>query len=229
MWKLIKLEWKKNCIGKMIRNAAVMTAGVLLFILVTAGVAGADMADKGFFHKSFIHASVELYAHISYMIFTGVLLAGFVVSDYEKGTVRLLFSYPVKRKKLILAKVFAVWIFSFTALIISKLLMYAVVLATGSLTKIPASDIPYGYWLFWAELFLSAAAMVSISFIALLVGMKLHSSKATVVASIVIICFTQGNIGEFTLVNSVPFYLVLFALAVASVTAAVWHVEEKDV
>ena len=229
MWKLIKLEWKKNCMGKLIRNAAFMTAGVLLFILVTAGVAGADVTTRGFFDKSFIHASVELYAHMSYMIFTGVLLAGFVVDDYKKGTIRLLFSYPVKRRKLVLAKVFAVWIFSFTALVVSKLAMYAAVLTTGSFTHVPASDIPYGYWLFWVELFLSAAAMVSISFIALPVGMKMRSSKATVVASILIVCFTQGNIGEFTLVNSVPFYLFLFALAVASVILSVCDVERKDV
>lgn len=229
MWKLIKLEWKKNCMGKMIRNAAIMTAGVLFFILMTAGVAGADMAEQGFFNKSFINASVELYAHMSYMIFTGVLLAGFVVSDYNKGTIRLLFSYPIKRKKLMLAKIFAVWIFSFTALTVSKLLMYGAVLATRSLTHIPASDIPYGNWLFWVEMFLGGAAMISISFISLLIGMKMHSSKATVVASIVIICFTQGNIGEFTLVNSVPFYLVLFVLAIVSVFLAIYHVEKKDV
>lgn len=229
MWKLIKLEWKKNCMGKMIRNAAIMTAGVLFFILMTAGVAGADMAEQGFFNKSFINASVELYAHMSYMIFTGVLLAGFVVSDYNEGTIRLLFSYPIKRKKLMLAKIFAVWIFSFTALTVSKLLMYGAVLATRSLTHIPASDIPYGNWLFWVEMFLGGAAMISISFISLLIGMKMRSSKATVVASIVIICFTQGNIGEFTLVNSVPFYLVLFVLAIVSVFLAIYHVEKKDV
>lgn len=229
MWKLIKMEWQKNSLGKMIRHAAIMTAGILFFVLMTAGVAGADVATQGFFDKSFIHASVELYAHMSYMIFTGVLLAGFVVDDYKKGTIRLLFSYPVKRKKLILAKVFAVWIFSFTALIVSKLLMYSAALATRNLTHISASDIPYGYWLFWVELILSAAAMVSISFIALPVGMKMYSSKATVVTSILIVCFTQGNIGEFTLVNNVPFYLLLFALSVVSVALAVYHVETKDV
>ena len=45
MWKLIKMEWKKNCLGKMIRNAAIMTTAVLLFVLLTAGEAGADMAE----------------------------------------------------------------------------------------------------------------------------------------------------------------------------------------
>ena len=74
-----------------------------------------------------------------------------------------------------------------------------------------------------------AKAMVSISFLALLVGMKMQSSRATVVASILIVCFTQGNIGEFTLANSVPFYLLLFVLAVVSVSAAIHNVERKDV
>lgn len=229
MWKLIKMEWKKNCLWKMIRNAAIMTTAVLLFVLLTAGEAGADMAEMGMFNKSFIHASVELYTHMSYMIFTGVLLAGFVVDDYKKGTIRLLFSYPVKRKKLVLAKVFAVWIFSFTAMVISKLVMYAAVLATGPWIHIPASDIPYGNWPFWVELFLSAAAMVSISFLALPIGMKMRSSKAAVVASIIIVCFTQGNIGEFTLTNNVPFYLCLFGLAMVSVFLAIRQVEQKDV
>lgn len=229
MWKLIKLEWKKNCMGKMIRNAAIMTAGVLFFILMTAGVAGADVAEHGFFNKSFIHASVELYAHMSYMIYTGVLLAGFVVSDYNKGTIRLLFSYPVQRKKLVLAKILAVWIFSFTALIVSKLLMYGIVLATRSLTHIPVSDIPCGNWLFWVDLLLNGAAMVSISFLALPVGMKMRSSKAALVTSILIVCFTQGNIGELTLANSVPFDLLLFILAAVSVAIVIRHVETKDV
>ena len=44
------------------------------------------MAEMGMFNKGFIHASVELYTHMSYMIFTGVLLAGFVVDDYKKGS-----------------------------------------------------------------------------------------------------------------------------------------------
>ena len=101
MWKLIKMEWKKNCLGKMIRNAAIMTTAVLLFVLLTAGEAGADMAEMGMFNKSFIHASVELYTHMSYMIFTGVLLAGFVVDDYKKGTIRLLFSYRPARELMV--------------------------------------------------------------------------------------------------------------------------------
>ena len=229
MLKLIKLEWRRNNIGKLIRSAAIMTAVVMFFIIMTAGEAAADFATRGFFNKSFINASVELFTHMSYMVFTGVMLAGFIVGDYERGTIRLLFSYPIKRQKIMLSKMFAVWIFNFTALIISKLLIYAAVLLTRSFTHIPASDIPYGSWLFWAEVFLSSAAMVSISFLALPVGMKMKSSRATVVTAVIVVCFTQGNIGEFTLVNSVPFYMLLFMLSIVSVFLSIYHVEVKDV
>ena len=64
---------------------------------------------------------------------------------------------------------------------------------------------------------------------ALPIGMKMRSSKAAVVASIIIVCFTQGNIGEFTLTNNVPFYLCLFGLAMVSVFLAIRQVEQKDV
>ncbi len=229
MLKLIKLEWKRNNISRLIRNAVIMTAVLLVFIMITAGEAGADVTTRGFFNKSFINASVELFTHMSYMVFTGVMLAGLIVGEYEKGTIRLLFSYPIKRQKIMLSKIFAVWIFNFTALVISKLLMYAVVLATGSFTHIPSTDIPYGYWLFWVELLLGSAAMISISFLALPVGMKMKSSKATVVAAVIVVCFTQGNIGEFTLAYSVPFYTLLFVLAIFAVFLSTYRVEEKDV
>ena len=71
--------------------------------------------------------------------------------------------------------------------------------------------------------------MVSISFIALLIGMKLHSSKTVIVAAVILTLFTQGNIGEFTLSGSVPFYSVLMILSIAAVALLVSDVEKRDV
>ena len=72
------------------------------------------------------------------------------------------------------------------------------------------------------------SAMVSISFIALPIGLKMKSSKAAIVASVVIVCFTQGNIGKATLTNNMPFYTMLFLAAVVSVYLSVFNVETKD-
>ena len=42
-------------------------------------------------------------------------------------------------------------------------------------------------------------------------------------------CVTQGNVGTYTLVSNVPFYALLFVLAVLSVYLSIYNVETKDV
>ncbi|MDE5717902.1 MAG: ABC transporter permease, partial [Lachnospiraceae bacterium] len=140
--------------------------------------------------------SVGLFVHMAYIVFTGVMIAAYIVGAYRKGTINLMFSYPIKRAKIILAKVCAVWIFNFAAMVISKAVIYTVLIATKSLTGISATSLLVGEPLFWLDAILSSAAMVSISFIALPIGLKMKSSKAAIVASVIIVCFTQGGIGS---------------------------------
>lgn len=228
MIKLIKLEWKKNNIGKSIRIALIMTAVLALFIVGSAGELRSEETME-IYGKSMIDATVDIFTHISYIIFTGVMLAIFFVGAYEKRTINLMFSYPIRRQKIMLSKMLSVWIFDYIALVISKLLIYVVLFATKPFTHLSAADIPMGSLDFWLNLFLSSAAMVSIAFIALPIGLRFRSSKATIVAAVVIACLTQGNIGSFTLADSVPFYGFLFALAAVSVILTVCDVETRDV
>lgn len=228
MLKLIRLEWKKHNIGKQIRIAVITTAFLMLFMLMTARELEAAETVEAY-GKSMLDASVALFVHMSYMVFTGVMIAGYIVGAYEKKTINLMFSYPISRAKIIMAKVLAVWIFDFAAMVISKALLYGGLLLTKSFTGISAEGLMILEPSFWLDAVLSSAAMVSISFIALPIGMKLKSSKAAIVAAVIIVCFTQGQIGSMTLVNNMTFYAALFAVAVASVWLSVWRVEQRDV
>lgn len=228
MFKLIQLEWKKISIGKYIRNAAIMTGVLLLFVMATAAESdAAEMVDL--FGKSMINVTVELFTHMSYIVFTGVMLAGFIVSAYENRTINLMFSYPIRRQKILLSKIFAVWIFCFSAMVLSKFFLYGVLYMTTSYTNLTAADISFGEVSFYSNILLSSAAMVSISYIALLVGLMMKSSKATIITSVIITCLTQGNIGEYTLANNITFYVGLLVLSVAAVYLSVHNVETKDV
>ncbi len=178
--------------------------------------------------KEMLDSSVGLFVHMSYIIFTGVMIAAYIVGAYEKKTMNLMFSYPIKRRKIILAKVSAVWIFNFLAMAVSKAVLYLALILTKSFTGITAVGIQAGKPSFWLEAVLSSAAMVSISFIALPIGLKMKSSKAAIVASVIIVCFTQGNIGKATLMNNMPFYAMLFVAAAVSVYLSVCNVETKD-
>lgn len=228
MLKLIRLEWKKNNIGKYIRNAAIMTLVLLFLILLMAGELDADMSMKSY-GGSVVNTAVDLFTHMGYIVFTGVMIASFIVGAYEKKTINLMFSYPIKRQTILMSKVLAVWIFNFIALTLGKILIYVILLCTKSLTNISGSSIQFALPSFWLNIVISSIAMVSVSFIALLVGLKMKSGKAAIITSVILVCVTQGNIGTYSLVGNVPFYALLFVLAVLSVYLSIYNVETKDV
>lgn len=224
MFELIKLEWKKHRTSKYIRNAVITTAILLAFIVGMSGELAVDTTMEAY-GRSSINASVDLFVNMCYIVFTGVMLATFVVGAYEKRTINLMFSYPISRKKILLSKMFAVWVFNFVAMVVSKGVIYAVLL----IVNVSVDTIPYMSVSFWLDILIGSAAMVSITYIALLIGVKMKSSKATIITSIIIVCLTQGNIGIYTLKDNLSFYLILLLLSVFSVFVAIYNAETKDV
>lgn len=227
MLKLIRMEWKTNRIGKYIRNAVILTASLLAFSMLVGAELDRDVPP--IYGKSMLIAGVDLFSHMGYIIFTGVMLAVFITGAYENRTINLLFSYPIKRRKILAAKLLAVWIFNYAALVLSKLAIYAGLFLTSPYTGISVGDIRLGEASFYLNILISSAVMVSISFVALLIGTWMHSSKSVIVASVILTFFTQGNIGEFTLIGSIPFYIVLMLLSIAAVVLLLADVEKKDV
>ena len=132
MWKLIKLEYRKNNIKKYLWGAvaAAVLLGIFMFALAFLGIAndpdtGVPDAAPG---NEVISASVELFTSMVFLVFTSVMLSTFIVSAYKNKTMNLMFSYPIKRQKIIASQMAAVWIFNFTALVLTKLLLYGTIL-----------------------------------------------------------------------------------------------------
>lgn len=66
---------------------------------------------------------------MSFLVFTSVMLSSFIVSAYQNKTMNLMFSYPIKRQKILVSQMLAVWIFNFITLILTKLLLYGCILS----------------------------------------------------------------------------------------------------
>lgn len=117
MIKLIKLEWKKNQIGKYIRNAVILTALLCLFIFAMDFLGIANDPETGVPDTApgmnNISSTIELFSSMAFLVFTGVMLSSFIVSAYKNKTMNLMFSYPVKRQKILVSQMLAVWIFNF--------------------------------------------------------------------------------------------------------------------
>lgn len=233
MLKLIKLEWKKNNIGKYIRNAVILAIILCTFLFALAYLGIANDPDTGVpdtaLGNEMISSSIELFTGMSFLVFTGVMLASFIVTAYKNKTMNLMFSYPIRRQKILVSQMLAVWIFNLIALILTKLLVYGCVLI-GSLFMKSAFllDFNMASASFYVQLILKSIVMVSMSFIALFIGLAMKSSKATIISSFLLIFLTQANIGDFTLKDNLVFPVILTGISVVFAVLSVCHAETKD-
>lgn len=233
MFKLIQLEWKKNNTGKYIRNAIIMSALICLFIFALCYLGIANDPDTGIPDsapgKSAVSSSIELFTSMAFLIFTSVMLATYIVSAYKNKTMNLMFSYPIKRKKILISQMLAVWIFNFTALMLTKLLIYGVIFL-GS--QFMVSSFPLDYNMastgFYIQLILKSIVIVTMSFIALFIGMAMKSSKAAIVSSFLLIFLTQANVGDFSLSDNVILPVALMILSLIFAFLSIHNVETKD-
>lgn len=232
MLKLIRLEWKKNNIGKYILGAVIAAAvlGLFVFALAFWGIAndpdGTLDAAPG---TDVISAPIELFTSMAFLIFTSVMLASFIVSAYKNKTMNLMFSYPIKRQKILASQMMAVWIFNFAALTLTKLAIYAAVFMGSQF--MPSSfgiDFSIGSLSFYIQLILKSVAVVSMSFIALFVGIAMKSSKAVIVTSFLLIFFTQANVGDYTMSDSVIFPVVLTVVSFVFAALSLCRAESRD-
>ena len=233
MLKLIKLEWKKNNIGKYIRNAVILAIILCTFLFALAYLGIANDPDTGVpdtaLGNEMISSSIELFTGMSFLVFTGVMLASFIVTAYKNKTMNLMFSYPIRRQKILVSQMLAVWIFNLIALILTKLLVYGCVLV-GSLFMKSAFllDFNMASASFYVQLILKSIVIVSMSFIALFIGLAMKSSKATIISSFLLIFLTQANIGDFTLKDNLAFPVILTGISVVFAVLSVCHAETKD-
>nr|UWI49591.1 ABC transporter permease [Clostridioides difficile] len=233
MLKLIKLEWKKNHIEKYIRNVFILAIILCLFVFALAFLGIANDPESGVLDatpgNNIISAPIELFTSMSFLIFTSVMLSSFIVSAYKNKTMNLMFSYPIKRKKILLSQILAVWIFNFAALILTRLLIYGcILLGSQFMTSSFLIDFNMGNSLFYVQLILKSVVLVSMSFIALFIGIISKSSKATIITSFLLIFLTQANVGDFTLSNNMFFPIILTVISLVFAFLSIHNAETKD-
>lgn len=201
MLKLMKLEWKKN------RLSSYFIGFTICIISIFAAVGlmgwGSERTNDPMFPDYFEYMSLtNIFIRIIFIIFAAVILSRLVIDEYRSNSIQLLFTYPLQRKKLILAKlsiVFGFCFFSITlATIIINILVYFLNPIIGFFEKPVSineiiSTLP--------SILINAFMMAGISLIPLYFGMR-KKSNATTITSAVLIGFlinaTVSNGGSQT-------------------------------
>ena len=81
---------------------------------------------------------------------------------------------------------------------------------------------------FYIQLIVKSVVIVTMSFIALFVGMAMKSSKATIIASFLLIVLTQANIGDLTMANNAVFPVILTLISLVFAFLSICGAETKD-
>lgn len=89
-------------------------------------------------------------------------------------------------------------------------------------------DFNIGSLSFYVQLILKSFVIVTMSFIALFVGMAMKSSKATIITSFLLIFLTQANIGDFSMAGSAIFPLILVIISFIFAGLSIYKAEVKD-
>lgn len=232
MWKLIRLEWKKNHTKKYIINQAIVIAvlGLLLFAMcyyipidTESGIPDSVPEIEN------MAVQIDLLTNLSFLIFTSVMLSSFIINAYKNKTQSLMFSYPISRKKIILSQMMAVWIFCVTALFLGKLLIYLLLALTSGVK----AGFPLGYDMtsvsFYIQIILKTVLTVTLGFIPLYIGKRMKSSKAAIISSFLLFSVMNGTIGDLTLRENTILPVLLFGVSLICGFLTVHNVEKEDV
>lgn len=232
MIKLIKLEWMKNNTGKYILKAALLTVVICVFILSLAflGIAndpdGTLDAAPG---AEGISMAVELFANMTYLVLTSSMFGSFIISGYKNRTMELMHTYPISRQKILASQMLAVWLFCFTALVLTKLLIYTAIAAgAGFLRSSFVIDVHLGSLSFYLDTAARAFVTVSLGFICLFTGLVMKSSRAALITAFLLFFITQGNVGDFSLAGNRAFMLALTVISFVLAGVVICQAEERE-
>ncbi|MFD1174842.1 ABC transporter permease [Paenibacillus puldeungensis] len=193
MKTLIKLELKRNKLKPYYIALAVIFAAMTGFLYMIATITKVEHEIEFMNYENILrlHRGV---AFIVFTVFSVVIYAKFIIEDYSQKRALLLFSYPVSRSKMFMAKLVLVVGFITFGYLLSTIVPNALFFLTESLFPILSGHITLTLVL--SQIINAAAnilAIISVSFIALRIGF-IHKSVSTTIVTAIILSAVLGNV-----------------------------------
>ncbi|WP_178075952.1 ABC transporter permease [Paenibacillus oralis] len=231
MLKLISLELRKYRFARHIGYAAMADLAILLF-LTMIGITDYGAEDYAYstYPESFM--LIDTFVRATFMIFAGALLSTMITLEYRNKTLGVLFTYPIKRRKLIAAKLVIIFFFTFGMILFTDVLMGSVLVAVDHFYPFIADSLTMEQvQVLLLEYTISSLSAAAMALIPLLFGMRKHSVTATMVSSILLVLIVcSGFNGPLVSINSiVAVHLALGAAGLGIAGASMLRLETKDV
>ncbi|MGL6201928.1 MAG: ABC transporter permease [Lachnospiraceae bacterium] len=219
MFELIKIDWKKYNLKRI----------PLYFFFVYIIVAGMTYSVLNLLDGALIdNASsiIDLLLKTIFLIVEAVLITTIVISEFKDKTILLLYSYPIGKQKLIIAKVLLVVLLSLAGILCGQVILN--LMFFGLHQFIP--DIRFS--ITPVEIFSYGFTSVMVVFLGLLpmcIGLVKYSTVATMVTSIIILLVgSNSGLGMDNLIGNTLFTVTLGIIGLAATIYSINNLLKRD-
>ncbi|MBW9148602.1 ABC transporter permease [Clostridium sp. CM028] len=229
MLKLIKLEMKKSKVWRNIKGVIIANI-VIIALLAVMIFSTKNEGGVEFTSIPFTFSFVDGMVKGTFIIFASVLIARFIIEEYKSNTITVLFMYPISRKKLIIAKLLIVVVFTFISTVLSNIFIDFVLCIVNNFynftpDKLTSSLIMSNFM----TIGINALASSGMGLIPLYFGMRKKSVPVTIVSSILIVSIVCGDRGGHSLSNSIAISIALSIIGVFIAYLSIRNIEHVDV
>ena len=228
MLKLIKLEIRKFKLWnywKAVLICNISFIALLCMIYFIEVGEGFDLFNNFEMVTNVIGAMVRA----TFTIFASVIIVKLIIDEYKNKSIDVLFTYPIKRKKIITAKLIIVFTFTFFFVLLSTFFLEGLVfLMDFTFNFLPGDVTVENMSKHVITVFMNSLATAGISLIPLLVGMHRKSGPATIVASILIAGVLNSTSEDFTLFSIIAIPLLVGMFGILSGYYSIRNIEKQD-
>lgn len=233
MIKLIRCELMKNRIRRDVCYAGIAIAIIIMFTLLQEKDNGLLKSDVDFISEA-LHQELQQVLHgmiVSiFLVFASVMHTEYTVDEYRKGTMILMFAYPISRKKILAAKIWAVSLFTFTAIITAYIASYGAIAIQNIFVQVKyplAEQLTSG--MFYVAILFHTIMTVFMSLLALFIGIQSKSAVLPIVAGTVLSVFIGNTNLLFTVIPPVFLLLIIVILVIAALLLMFRNIERQDI
>lgn len=230
MLKLIKLELQRINLRPYFISTIVFGVVLTAFTYFVAYVAQVERETQ-FMTYGNIFRFTGAISIIMFSILSAAMYSCFIIGEYSGKRLALLFSYPVNRKKIFLAKVIIVFLFVVLSMLFCTAIPFAVFMVSESFAQIVPDTLTGGILTeVCTTTAISLFAVNAIGLISVRIGWIKKSVPATLISSF-ILSGIYGNIAisgaekPMVLLLMVSVSLVAIVVVLVTLSNKIYHME----
>lgn len=229
MLKLIALELKKNKLKWYVKGVAIANLVIIGFLWLMAYT---EELDGTTIFPDYTEAFVVIgtLVRATLIIFAGVLIANIIIDEYKNKTISVLFTYPIHRTRLMIAKIIVISGVTFLGVVVSNIIVAAGFFTLNHFFHYIIEPLTMEIV---AKQFISmlvyAVAAAGMGLIPLYFGMRSKSIPATIVSSILIVAVFNSTNQGFSLSSILAIPLAAAAVGFLIAIFAIRNVERTDI